>query len=286
MNFSPNFWASCWKASTTSSFRGPHSWSEQLKNTTFIWKLIFEIKKSFVSLIHLKRWYVKKAQAQNTEADKWHGHETATKDSWNGDKRHKDKLKLRQRQRKVQIQWYLASSSIHCTRSDEFWNSDYAGNTYPTPSPPRESHNFFFFLSLLADLYSCNSLSNRQRTHVMHIGKQERRYWIFVSGDLFHRHVLRCVLTWPQWTTFSQNVSAKNGAESRSLAQCKGFLESGVQGNFVCGIRKTVQGVRIPVTIGIQNPSIKDWNTVPGICGVEARIQECLRFPYMGRGDS
>ena len=70
------------------------------------------------------------------------------------------------------------------------------------------------------------------------------------------------------------------------FTQCKGFLESGVQGNFVCGIRKTVQGVRIPVTIGIQNPSIKDWNTVPGICGVEARIQECLRFPYMGRGDS
>ena len=40
----------------------------------------------------------------------------------------------------------------------------------------------------------------------------------------------------------------------------------------------------IPVTIEIQNPSstIKDWNTVPGICGVESRIQECLRFPYMG----
>ena len=35
------------------------------------------------------------------------------------------------------------------------------------------------------------------------------------------------------------------------FTQCKGFLESGVQGNFVCGIRKTVQGVR--------NPS-NDWN--------------------------
>ena len=120
-----------------------------------------------------------------------------------------------------------------------------------TPPPPQESLTFSFFLSFLADLSSCNSLLNRQSTHAMHIGKQERRYWIFVSGYLFHRHVLRCVLTWPQSTTFSQNVSAKNGAESRSFAQCKGFLESGVQGNFVCGIRKTVQGVR--------NPS-NDWN--------------------------
>ena len=36
-----------------------------------------------------------------------------------------------------------------------------------------------------------------------------------------------------------------------------------------------------PATIGIQNPSstIKDWNTVPGICGVESRIRDCLRFP-------
>ena len=55
--------------------------------------------------------------------------------------------------------------------------------------------------------------------------------------------------------------------ESREIL----FVESG----------KQFKESGIPVTIGIQNPSstIKDWNTVPGICGVESRIQERLRFP-------
>ena len=65
----------------------------------------------------------------------------------------------------------------------------------------------------------------------------------------------------------SPNVRDFWNLESREIL----FVESG----------KQFKESGIPVTIGIQNPSstIKDWNTVPGICGVESRIQERLRFP-------
>ena len=44
----------------------------------------------------------------------------------------------------------------------------------------------------------------------------------------------------------------------------------------------------MPLTIGIRNPSYtyKESETQPlesGIHGLESRIQDCLRLPYMGR---
>ena len=57
------------------------------------------------------------------------------------------------------------------------------------------------------------------------------------------------------------------------------------------GIRKTAQEIRIQQTIGIQNPSSADKDSgihylESGIHGMESRIQDCPRFPYMERGDA
>ena len=61
------------------------------------------------------------------------------------------------------------------------------------------------------------------------------------------------------------------------------FVESGILG---FGIRDTVQGDGIPITIGIRNSSSTNTRIQyleSGIQRVESRIQDCLRFTYMER---
>ena len=66
------------------------------------------------------------------------------------------------------------------------------------------------------------------------------------------------------------------------------LLETGI---LSFGIRNTTQEIRIPLTNGIQNPSSADKDSgthylESGIHGVESRIQDCPKFPYMERGDA
>ena len=58
------------------------------------------------------------------------------------------------------------------------------------------------------------------------------------------------------------------------------LVESRIRQIFANGIRNKVQGIRIPLTIGIRNPRSTDKNS--GIHGVESRIQDCLGLSYMG----
>ena len=62
------------------------------------------------------------------------------------------------------------------------------------------------------------------------------------------------------------------------------LVKSGILG---FGIRNTAQGIWIPMTTGIQNPSSTDKECgtkylESGIHGVESRLQACLRFPFNG----
>ena len=58
-----------------------------------------------------------------------------------------------------------------------------------------------------------------------------------------------------------------------------------MQANPDSGIREFFLMESGILDFGIQNPSSRDndWNPVPGIHGVESRIQDCLGFPYVGR---
>ena len=55
-------------------------------------------------------------------------------------------------------------------------------------------------------------------------------------------------------------------------------LESGILGFGILNLSEKKS--EIPITTGIQNPSSTDKS---GIHSVEARIQDCLGFPYAGR---